>query len=123
MNRDNTFYTEPDPAGVFIFPENIFSVGPGYDHVTSIFTAPVRGLYFFTATLRQRDEDTIFYLVLNGAHIRQGAVDTATSSNTATVNSILMLESGDRVHVEVEAGDEIACWLCNFDGYMLYESI
>ena len=96
---------------------------PGYDPLTSVFTAPVRGLYIFTATLRQYDATTYFYLALNDLNIREGTLDTATYYVTATVNSILMLEAGDRVHVEVVDGYQIHCFLCNFDGYLLYESI
>ena len=123
QKTNNNVYTEPSPSGPLIFPDNISSLGPGFDHATSIFTAPVRGLYFFTATLKQYDQNTYFYLELNGYRIRQGRLNTATSHNTATVNSILMLEPGDRVHVEVYPGHQINCYRCNFDGYMLYESI
>ena len=123
MRKDGNVHTEPDPANPLLFPDNISSLGPGYDPVTSIFTAPVRGLYFFIATVQQNNDDDYFYLALNNVYIRHGRLDAATDFNTATVNSILMLEAGDRVHVEVAADDQIRCWYCNFDGYLLYESI
>ena len=123
QKTDQLLYTEPSPAGVLIFPDNISSLGAGYDHGTSIFTAPVGGLYFFTATLQQYFDDTYFYMMVNYSPIRQGRLDAATTYNTATINSILMLQPGDTVHVELRSGDQIYCTHCNFDGYMLYEAI
>ena len=122
QNRDGV-YTAPSPSGPLIFPDNISSLGPGFDDFTSVFTAPVRGLYFFTTTLRQNDADSYFYMLLNDVYLRYGQFDVATDYNTATLSTILMLEVGDRVHVEVIAGYQIECYYCNFDGYMLHEAI
>ena len=126
MKTDGIVYTEPTPASPLIFDDNIASLGPGFDPVTSIFTAPVRGLYFFTATLRQHNmSPTSFYMMLNGVHysIRHGEVDSETWHNTATVNTIVKLAAGDTMHVQVNAGGRLLCTLCNFDGCLLHRHI
>ena len=127
MKTDGLVYTEPSPgSGPLIFPDNIASLGPGFDPETSIFTAPLPGIYFFTTTLRHNVDDVDFYLLWvsgadanDAAYIRQGILDDATSYNTATVNAIVYLQRGDTINVYVGPGDSLVCLECNFDGYLL----
>ena len=125
MKTDGLVFTEP--SGVpLIFPDNIASMGTGFDPVTSIFTAPVPGIYFFTATLRHNVDDMIFYLKWYSgtdddiAYLRQALLDDATSYNTATVNAIVHLQRGDTINVMVSQGNSVVCLECNFDGYLLH---
>ena len=123
QKTDNILYTEGDPASPLIFPDNVASYGTGYDAAASVFTAQNQGIYFFTSTLRQNNDDTYFYLKLNGNIVRQGEMGAATAQTTATISCVLLLQPGDTVHVELMTGDQIMCPECNFDGYMLYETI
>ena len=125
MKTDGLVYTEPDPgSGPLIFPDNVVSLGTGFDPETSIFTAPVPDIYFFTATLRQNVDDMAFYLHWHGTdgrvdYIREAQLDDATRYNTATVNAIVHLQRGDTINVYVNRGDSLVCLECNFDGYLL----
>ena len=125
MKTDGLYYYEPDPPGPLLYYGKVSSLGSGFDPATSIFTAPVPGLYFFTATLAQTDVHTTFHLMFNGAHhsIRQAEIGPGTTYNTATVNSIVKLAAGDTIHVQLEAGGGLNCYVCNFDGYLLRRHI
>ena len=129
MKTDGLVYTEPN-ASLLIFPDNIDSLGTGFDPETSIFTAPVPGLYFFTATLRHNVDDMHFSLLWvsgtdanDAAVIRQAQLDDGTSYNTATVNAIVHLQRGDTINVDVVPGHSLVCLECNFDGYLLRRHI
>ena len=120
MKTDGVYYYEPDPPSPLFF-DSIASLGSGFDPVTSVFTAPVPGIYFFTATLIQTAAPTTFYLMFNGAQysMRRAEIGPGTTYNTATVNSIVKLAAGDTMHVQLEVGSGVSCYLCNFDGYLL----
>ena len=128
MKTDGLLYTEP--GGPLVFPDNISSLGLGFDPVTSVFTAPVPGLYFFTATLRHNDVYDFTALNLfwvgadgNRAYLRRAVLDGTTNSKTATSNAILNLERGDTIHITIDPGQTLACLYCNFDGYLLHRHL
>ena len=128
MKTDGLLYTEPNPSDTLIFPDNISTLGPGFDPVTSVFTAPVPGLYFFTTTLRQYNDDTYFNLFWgSGADghwrrvgLRRDLLDATTIYNTATIDAIVNLSTGDTIDVALDYLRSIHCLYCNFDGYLLH---
>ncbi|XP_063397778.1 collagen alpha-1(VIII) chain-like [Mytilus trossulus] len=74
------------------------NIGSGYNSGTGIFTAPIKGLYHFTASARQSKSGFLHLgLFRNNA---QMAVSVAVNFNSLTIGATLTLQSGDRVYVK-----------------------
>ncbi|XP_041828775.1 sodium channel and clathrin linker 1-like [Melanotaenia boesemani] len=108
-----------------IFSKTITNVGHGYNHSAGVFTAPVRGLYFFSFTaadflkgymglyLYRNSQPIVFSLDLNN----HGGY--ATTSSTVT----LQLEQGDQVSLRLPASYRLYDDSRNFSvfsGFLLF---
>ena len=100
-----------------------FVIGPGYDIASSVFTAPVGGLYIFTSTLRCGDTTVYAEITVNGGKRRTMDIDRV--GDTVSTSGIFQLQAGDAVSVDLMQNEKIYCDTigCHFDGYLLYESI
>ncbi|XP_035024635.1 putative leucine-rich repeat-containing protein DDB_G0290503 isoform X9 [Hippoglossus stenolepis] len=123
--------TDSGPVGPFdeemtlIFSKTISNIGRGYNQSTGVFTAPVRGVYFFSFTtadylkgymglyLYRNNQPILFHLDLND----HGGY-TSTSSGVA-----LQLEEGDRVRLSLPASYRLYDDSRNFSvfsGFLLF---
>ena len=123
MKRTGSQYVGPsvDPTIVF-FHEVQFVIGDGLDTLTSVFTAPVGGLYLFMHGNQNGNDDlSVTELQVNGARTRYTRTDTIFESGSAT--ALLMLSPEDQVYIVLEPNKEIFCVQCYFDGVLLYQSL
>ncbi|CAG2221747.1 C1QL [Mytilus edulis] len=80
------------------FEKTTENVGNGYDNKTGIFTAPVKGLYHFTASARQSRSG---YLHLGlYRNDEEMAVSVGVNYNSLTIGATFTLQSGDHVLVK-----------------------
>jgi hypothetical protein len=107
---------------IIMFDEIQFVIGDGFDTLTSVFTAPVGGLYLFmSGNQNGNDGLSITGIYHNGIIRRYNRIDTHHEAGIQTV--LLMLQAGDTVHVEFYPNYEMYCFKCYFDGVLLYQSL
>ena len=109
-----------DPTTI-VFDEVQFVIGEGFDTLSSIFTAPVGGLYLFMHG-NQNGDDGVSVTAIHLNDIRRyNKIDTPFEAGIQT--ALLMLSPGDQVYVLLEPNNEIFCFRCYFDGVLLYQSL
>ena len=120
--------TGPDYVGPFpnattaVYDEVRFVIGEGLDTATSVFTAPVGGLYLFMYGNHNGDSGlTVTELHVNGARTRYIRIDTYYESSSAS--GLLMLSPGDTVQIMLQPNDEMYCGQCYFDGVLLSQTV
>ena len=107
---------------IVVFDDVQFVIGQGLDTLTSVFTAPVGGLYLFMhGNENGNNGASATELSVNGIRKRWNRIDTLVEAGSAT--ALLMLVPGDQVHVALNPNDEIYCSYCYFDGALLYQSL
>ncbi|KAL6489717.1 hypothetical protein MHYP_G00000620 [Metynnis hypsauchen] len=117
----------PYPNQVTLVYQNAFTnIGSAYDPNTGIFTAPVRGVYYFSfVVFNPYDLSTGLSLMKNGQHVvsvsdNPPGVDTEdTASNAAS----LLLEKGDQVCVQLMQNRKVYSDKFKrntFSGHLLY---
>ena len=112
---------------VIPFPNVQFTFGGGYDAVSSIFTAPVEGIYFISARAAKGSDDSLIgrsSILINGVEDR-ALRNGANLYETASADALFHLQAGDQIWLEVLANKQIFCdpTLCSFEGCLLYEII
>ena len=109
-----------DPTAI-VFDEVSFVIGEGFDTLSSIFTAPVGGLYLFMSG-NQNGDDGLSVTAIHTTSVRRyNRIDTPFEAGIQT--ALLMLSPGDQVYVQLYPNDEIYCVRCYFDGVLLYQSL
>ncbi|XP_017296964.1 complement C1q-like protein 2 [Kryptolebias marmoratus] len=104
------------------FERVVTNIGNGYDPATGVFTAPAKGLYYVQITGMVGSSGTLNAgLKKNGENmfaIHQKAGTQASASNGMT----LALEQGDRLFVQLWAGQTIAdqSRLSTFTGFLVF---
>ncbi|XP_059357517.1 cerebellin-2-like [Carassius carassius] len=98
-------YFGPHEEAITLVYENVLTnIGNAYDANTGIFTAPVKGVYFFNfVVFNPYDISTGVRLFKNGNFV-VAATDNPPKQDTedTTCNSVsLILEQGDRIHLQL----------------------
>ncbi|KAG1944843.1 complement C1q-like protein [Pimephales promelas] len=101
----------PYSDAVTLVYENVLTnIGNAYDTYTGIFTAPVKGVYYFNFVLFNPNAmPTGANLVKNGKHV-VAATDNAPSIDTEDTASnavSLLLEAGDRINIQLWANRRV----------------
>ncbi|XP_059356846.1 complement C1q tumor necrosis factor-related protein 3-like [Carassius carassius] len=91
-------------ATTLVYENAITNIGDVYDTKTGIFTAPVKGVYFFNfVVFNPHDISTGVRLLKNGNFV-VAATDNPPKEDTedTTCNSVsLILEQGDQIHLQL----------------------
>ncbi|KAL1273603.1 hypothetical protein QQF64_026417 [Cirrhinus molitorella] len=106
---------------------NIFTnVGNAYDSNTGIFTAPVKGVYFFNFVVFNAGEKSAAVTLLKNGQLVLAASDNSPGQDTedTSSNSVsLILEQGDKIHLQLVKGSRVYTdsWMRNtFNGHLLF---
>ena len=94
-------YLSPNQTLVFI--TTIINIGDGYDNTTGIFTAPVAGLYSFSAqfSFGSRIDYYVSYgIVAEGKEIKNGYFSGHDDFKSINVNVITYLNKSGRVWIK-----------------------
>lgn len=109
------------------FEHVVTNVGNGYDVNTGIFTAPVPGLYFFSAELAS-PSNARFYLMFNGTVVTYlFTIGANTKWESSSESITLKLELGDKVWVNglgtIEGYEphncQPTCYHSSFAGFLI----
>lgn len=95
-----------DTNQILILQTVTLNKGDGYDNVIGIFTAPVTGLYYFTAHVCNYSNRGIYYDII----LEHNPIAKSTHYNTAqydcsSVTALTMVTTGQRVWVKCTSGN------------------
>ncbi|XP_045184238.2 cerebellin-3-like [Mercenaria mercenaria] len=95
------------PVGqIVVFPHVILNEGDGYNSTTGYFTAPVAGLYHFTAHVcNLHDQYMVFSIVKGNTTIALSAVYENSSVTCGSVSAPTPMEVGEKVCVQSPYAD------------------
>ncbi|XP_036414126.1 uncharacterized protein LOC118798718 [Colossoma macropomum] len=125
LSRGEAGHTGPYNTEFPLVYKHVFTnIGNAYNPATGIFTAPVRGVYYFRFTAHGfGGKDVSVVLQKNGQHIVEALViqpqDRLSSSNGVSQ----LLEAGDVVCLKLRANAwvfDTAAHHCTFSGQMLF---
>ncbi|XP_030018732.1 cerebellin 11 [Sphaeramia orbicularis] len=120
-------YEGPCIDKTLIFKRVFSNIGNGYDENTGVFTAPVKGVYYFTfSTYGYNTHTTGAILRKNNSYVistyEEASVDGSDSNSNAVV---LPLVAGDKVHVELWDNGRVYDNLnghTTFSGFLLFST-
>uniref|UniRef100_UPI0037E77612 myosin heavy chain, clone 203-like n=1 Tax=Semicossyphus pulcher TaxID=241346 RepID=UPI0037E77612 len=123
--------TDSGPVGPFdeertlIFSKVISNIGQAYNQTAGVFTAPVRGLYFFSFTAADYQKGYMgLHLYRNNQPIIFNLDLNAHGGYASTSNGVaLQLEAGDGVHLSLPASYRLYDDVRNFSvfsGFLLF---
>ncbi|XP_030627003.1 cerebellin-3 isoform X2 [Chanos chanos] len=104
------------------------NVGDAYDQTSGIFTAPVKGVYYFTFTTYTwaTDVDTGVSLYKNDQQVLLvwEFQDKPDNEDFASNSATLLLEKGDTVYMRLPSGFQVTSSeksnICTFSGFLLF---
>jgi hypothetical protein len=103
-----------------VFNNGYYNIGSAYNGSTGLFTAPVAGRYFFSveglSTLSTVLEMSLF---VNGGFFLSGRNTGSGYGSTAYCTTIIQLNAGDTVGVQIAAGTMYGSGFNQFTGYLL----
>ncbi|XP_073697547.1 cerebellin-2-like [Garra rufa] len=120
-------YFGPHAEATTLVYKHVFTnIGNAYDTNTGIFTAPVKGVYFFNFVVFNVDEVSTGVRLIKNGKLVLTASDNAPGEGTedTSSNSVsLILEQGDKIHIELIESRRIYTdsWRRNtFSGHLLF---
>lgn len=108
------------------FPKIITNDGSGWDAIASLFRAPVKGLYYFTANIMTHyNEDIETELVKNGNKLIVSYDGNGATHAMSTLSAVLHLDIDDEVWIRISANLPVnngnvrvygnqGSWFCGF---------
>uniref|UniRef100_A0A3Q2CL57 C1q domain-containing protein n=1 Tax=Cyprinodon variegatus TaxID=28743 RepID=A0A3Q2CL57_CYPVA len=107
------------------FSEIFSNIGTAYNPSTGIFTAPVRGTYYFRLTvLELRANHTVGVYLYHNSDLILGAFQHSDGLHESTSNAaVLQLEQGDEVFMNLGTGFSLyndGNNYCTFSGFLLF---
>uniref|UniRef100_A0A3Q1FIA8 C1q domain-containing protein n=1 Tax=Acanthochromis polyacanthus TaxID=80966 RepID=A0A3Q1FIA8_9TELE len=115
-----------DEERTLIFSKTLINIGQAYDQTAGVFTAPVRGVYFFSFTAADYLKGYMgLYLYWNDQPIMFNLELNDHGGYTSTSNAMaLQLEEGDRVRLSLPASYRLYDDNRNFSlfsGFLLFQ--
>ncbi|XP_060606443.1 complement C1q-like protein 2 [Ruditapes philippinarum] len=84
-----------------IFPYVLLNMGEGYDKATGIFTAPVTGLYFFSAHIcNEKAKAIVISIVHEGIVVATTTEYGSTDDSCSSVNAPVMVKMDGKVSIK-----------------------
>ncbi|XP_062300403.1 complement C1q-like protein 2 [Scomber scombrus] len=126
LSNSGFIYGGPSNVNLkLVFKRVISNIGNGYNPDTGIFTASVKGLYYFTfTTVGCKSYDIRAMLMKNGAHQVSTNDHRSTDSTDSSSNAAaLPLDAGDKVHVQLSANSRVfdnRNGYTTFSGFLLF---
>ncbi|CAK6975542.1 C1q-related factor-like [Scomber scombrus] len=126
LSNSGFIYGGPSSVNLkLVFKRVISNIGNGYNPDTGIFTASVKGLYYFTfTTVGCKSYDIRAMLMKNGAHQVSTNDHRSTDSTDSSSNAAaLPLDAGDKVHVQLSANSRVfdnRNGYTTFSGFLLF---
>ena len=118
-------YNEHKSANqTLVFEDAVINVGNGYDISTSIFTAPVNGIYVFMCSIHAFNTNGASFDVDIMHNSDMTTRFRADGVDQTSGNAILYLRKGDRVFVRVENGHDLWIFghtMSTFAGFLQQE--
>ena len=124
--KDTGFIESGNNELNLVFTRIITNVGQAYSEKTGIFTAPVKGVYFFRFTLADALTTRWVYIrmVKNEEEVlKMGEYNTDGHRSYLTDGVTLQLEKGDKVNLRLPAGNRLqeeATVRNTFSGFLLF---
>ena len=109
-----------------VFTRVITNVGEAYSKITGIFTAPVRGVYYFRFTVMDilKSHWMVASLLKNGEWVMYLAeYDTDDKQSFLSSGLVLLLEAGDKINMQIPAKARLFDSTGNhntFSGFLLF---
>ncbi|XP_045198942.2 heavy metal-binding protein HIP-like [Mercenaria mercenaria] len=89
---------------IFIYKKTILNEGNGYDNTNGIFTAPVKGTYFFTVQFCTPSGDAVgFAIMSDNAEIKRGYMYDGKRNCCHSSDAFAVLSKGGRVWIKCTA--------------------
>lgn len=76
----------------------------GYDVNTGIFTAPMQGLYHFSAVFMSEIGKTLYLHLWHNKKMTAGSYTKGDGYKTGTFDVVLILKKGDRIYIRCKGG-------------------
>ncbi|KAL7846362.1 hypothetical protein SRHO_G00213420 [Serrasalmus rhombeus] len=110
---------------ILVFRKKITDVGKTYNTITGVFTAPLRGVYYFRFNLLGCNSSNGVFISLNKnkEQILYVTEKPRGSCETASGGATLLLQKGDHVYVVLNRNSEISDNnnnYCTFSGFLLF---
>ncbi|KAL7840554.1 hypothetical protein AOLI_G00258770 [Acnodon oligacanthus] len=125
LSKDEAGHTGPYSTEYPLVYKHVFTnIGSAYNPATGIFTAPVRGVYYFRFTAHGLGgKDVSVVLQKNGQHIVEALVIQPQHRLSSSNGVSLLLEAGDVVCLKLRANAwvyDTGAHHCTFSGQMLF---
>ncbi|CAC5404591.1 unnamed protein product [Mytilus coruscus] len=91
-----------------------------YDVTTSVFTAPMPGMYHFSAVVMSEDGKTLFLLLWRNDLKIVGSYTRGDGHKTGTFDVVLNLKKGDRIYIRCHGGHDGQNIFSNGDNYSTF---
>uniref|UniRef100_A0A6Q2YZ45 C1q domain-containing protein n=1 Tax=Esox lucius TaxID=8010 RepID=A0A6Q2YZ45_ESOLU len=127
LTTTGTGYIGPYNTETTLTYDNVITnIGTGYDPATGIFTAPIKGVYYFRFTAFERRKSQ--WMALNMYHNDKIVLHNSEMNDKGNHMSLsnalfLNLEKGDTVYLNLPKGCGIHCSAANestFSGFLLF---
>ncbi|CAC5404592.1 C1QL [Mytilus coruscus] len=91
-----------------------------YDLTTGVFTAPMPGLYHFSAVVMSEDGKTLFLHLWHNDIKTAGSYTQGDGYKTGTFDVVLNLKKGDRIYIRCKGGHDSQTIYSNVDNYSTF---
>jgi len=102
FNANTPTDKHPTTKQVIVFSHPVFNIGNAYNSGTGVFTAPVTGVYMFTAHFCIQNSKNWFYAFVREEEniVVKGLMYDKDQYNCASASAVVLLQEHERLWVE-----------------------